>query len=114
MVISVSFKLFPNISRFSLFHEPEQACTHFSKEKVKLTFWALHLDKYDIPNFQETLKINMNLMIINETIDSDMHEKNKRQDTFNFFHQACGFSYQGFDTLILAIRFWHLVAKKKS
>jgi len=30
-------KILPSISRFSLVHEPEQACTHFLKEKVKLT-----------------------------------------------------------------------------
>jgi len=53
----------------------------------------------------------MNLMIINETIDSDMHIKNKKQDTLNFFHQAFRFSYKGFDTLILILRFWHLVVR---
>jgi len=84
-------KILPNISRFSLFREPEQACTHISKEKVKLTFWALHLSRCDIPQFHKTLKINMNLMIINETIDSDMREKNKRQNTFNFFTRLSSF-----------------------
>ena len=45
----------------------------------------LDLDKCDLPFFHETLKINMSLMIANETIDSYLHRKIKGKDTTNFF-----------------------------
>ena len=35
-------------------------------------------------------------MIINETIDTDMHKKNKRQDTFNFFSPSMRLFISGF------------------
>ena len=37
--------------------------------------------------------------------------KRKKARHIQLFHQALVFSYQGFDTLIVASRFWHLVAR---
>ena len=71
----------------------------------------LDLDKYDIPHFHETLKINMSLMIANETVGSYLHRIIKGQNTTNivFIRHWTFHAYLGFDTLIPAPRFWHLV-----
>jgi len=70
----------------------------------------LDLDKCDIPHFHETLKINMSLMITNETVGSYLHRIIKGQNTTNivFIKHSTFHAYLGFDTLIPAPRFWHL------
>jgi len=52
-------------------------------------------------------------MIANETIDSYLHRVINKQDTTNivFIRHSTFHAYQGFDTLALALRFWHLVAR---
>jgi len=72
----------------------------------------LDLDKYDIPHFHETLKINMSLMIANEIVGSYLHRIIKGQNTTNivFIGRSSFHAYLGFDTLILASRCWHLVS----
>jgi len=55
----------------------------------------LDLDKCDIPYFHETLKINMSLMIANETVGSDLHRIIKRQNTTNiiFIRHSISLAY---------------------
>jgi len=72
----------------------------------------LDLDKCGIPHFHETLKINMSLMIANETVGSYLYRIIKGQNTTNivFIRHSTFHAYLGFDTLILASRFWDLVS----
>jgi len=72
----------------------------------------LDLDKCDIPHFHETLKINMSLMIANETVGSYLHRIIKGQNTTNivFIRHSTFDAYRGYDTLIPAPRLRHLVS----
>jgi len=76
------------------------------------SFQMLDLDKCGIPHFHETLKINMSLMIANETVGSYLHRIIKRQNTTNivFIKHSNFDAYRGYDTLIPAPRFRHLVS----
>ena len=66
----------------------------------------LDLDKCDTPHFHETLKINMSLMIANETDGSYLHRIIKGQNTTNiiFIRNSTFHAYWGYNTLILALR----------
>jgi len=111
--ISVSFKLFPNISSFhSLVNSNMRALISWKRKSKIYSFQMLDLDKCDIPHFHETLKINMSLMIANETVGSYLHRIIKGQNITNivFIRHSFFHVYLGFDTLILASRFWHLVS----
>jgi len=111
--VSVSFKLFPNISSFhSLVNSNMCALISWKRKSKIYSFQMLDLDKCDIPHFHETLKINMSLMIANETVGSYLHRIIKGQNTTNivFIRHSSFHVYLGFDTLILASRFRHLVS----
>jgi len=63
----------------------------------------------EIRHFHETLRINTSLMIVNKTIDLDMHRKIKRQDTTSFFYQIFRYScILGFWHPNCNDNFWHL------